>query len=73
MARRGDMTSLAERLTIRDRAAEGATDALIARELQRSIWTIRKWRRRGQAGTMAALATRLGRPAAGRRDQAPAV
>ena len=33
MARRGDMTSLAERLTIRDRAADGATDAMIAHEL----------------------------------------
>ncbi len=65
MARRGDMTSLAERLTIRDRAADGATDATIAHELRRSIWTVRKWRRRGQTGTMTALATRLGRPAAG--------
>ena len=65
MARRGDMTSLAERLTIRDRAADGATDATIADALRRSIWTVRKWRRRGQTGTMTALATRLGRPAAG--------
>ena len=47
MARRGDMTSLAERLSIRDRAADGATDATIAHALQRSIWTVRKWRRRG--------------------------
>jgi hypothetical protein len=65
MARRGDMTSLTERLTIRDRAAEGATDAVIAAELRRSIWTVRKWRRRGQRGTMTALATRIGRPPAG--------
>ena len=72
MARRGDMTSLAERLTIRDRAAEGATDATIARELHRSIWTIRKWRRRGQTGTMTALATRLGRPADGPLSTWPA-
>jgi hypothetical protein len=41
MARRGDMTSLGERLTIRDRAADGATDATIAAELRRSIWTVR--------------------------------
>ena len=72
MARRGDMTSLAERLTIRDRAAEGATDATIAHELRRSIWTVRKWRRRGQTGTMTALATRLGRPAAGPLSTWPA-
>ena len=65
MARRGDMTSLAERLTIRERAVDGATDATIAAELRRSIWTVRKWRRRGQTGSMTALGTRLGRPAAG--------
>ena len=65
MARRGDITSLQERLTIRDLAGQGASDATIARELQRSIWTVRKWRRRGQTGTMTALATRLGRPPAG--------
>ena len=72
MARRGDMTSLAERLTIRDRAAEGATDAMIAQELRRSIWTVRKWRRRGQTGTMTSLATRLGRPADGPLSTWPA-
>ena len=72
MARRGDMTSLAERLSIRDRAADGATDASIAHALQRSIWTVRKWRRRGQIGTMTALATRLGRPAAGPLSTWPA-
>lgn len=65
MAQRGDMTSLAERLMIRDRAADGATDARIAQELRRSIWTVRKWRRRGQNGSMTALASRLGRPTAG--------
>jgi hypothetical protein len=65
MARRGDMTSLTERLTIRDRADEGATDAVIAAELWRSIWTVRTWRRRGQRGTMTALASRIGRPPAG--------
>ena len=65
MARRGDMTSLQERLMIRDLATKGTTDVIIARDLQRSIWTVRKWRRRGQIGTMTALATRLGRPVVG--------
>jgi hypothetical protein len=66
------MTSFQERLTICDRAADGATDALIAVELRRSIWTVRKWRRRGQRGTMTALATRIGRPPAGPLSTWPA-
>ena len=65
MARRGDITSLQERLTIRDLAGQGASDATIARELQRSIWTVRKWRRRGKSGALAPLFTRMGRPAIG--------
>lgn len=65
MTTRGTRTTMTERLTIRDLAQEGRTDREIAHQLQRSHWTIRKWRRRGAAGTLTPLHSRFGRPPGG--------
>lgn len=64
MNRRGQRTTLQERLEIVERVAAGRTDAEIADALGCSRWTVRKWRRRGRRGT-ACLSSRLGRPVAG--------
>lgn len=65
MTTRGSRTTMTERLTIRALANEGQTDGEIAAHLQRSRWTIRKWRRRGAAGTLTPLHSQFGRPARG--------
>ena len=56
-------TTVAERVTILERASAGETDAMIAASLGCSIWTVRKWRRRGQHHGRAGLIARRGRPA----------
>jgi len=48
MKRRGQRTTLQERLEIMDRATAGTCDAAIAGDLGCSKWTVRKWRRAGQ-------------------------
>jgi hypothetical protein len=48
MLRRGQTTTLQERLDIGERAAAGESDPEIATALGCSVWTVRKWRRRGQ-------------------------
>lgn len=48
MIRRGQTTTLQERLEIGERAAAGQSDPEIAAGLGCSVWTVRKWRRRGQ-------------------------
>ena len=45
MLRHRPPTTIAERVTILERASAGETDAMIAASLGCSIWTIRKWRR----------------------------
>jgi len=54
MLRHAQTTTVVERVTILEPATAGETDSMIAAALGCSIWTIRKWRRRGQ---------HLGRPA----------
>jgi transposase len=63
MLRRGQITSFAERVTILERAAAGQSDSVIAASLGCSLWTVRKWRRRGQHHGRSGLSSHRGRPA----------
>ena len=63
MLRHRPTTTVAERMAILERATEGETDAMIAAALGCSIWTVRKWRRRGQHQGRAGLTPRRERPA----------
>jgi hypothetical protein len=63
MLRHRPTTTIAERVTIVERASAGETDSMIAASLGCSIWTVRKWRRRGQHHGRAGLIARRGRPA----------
>jgi hypothetical protein len=65
MIRRGQRTTFQERVDVTERAAAGQSDPVIAAELERSVWTVRKWRRRGQQQGRAGLTARMGRPATG--------
>jgi hypothetical protein len=61
----GRATTLQERLTILERSEAGASDPAIAEELEISVWTVRKWRRRGQRQGRAGLTSAMGRPKSG--------
>jgi hypothetical protein len=65
MRRRGQQTSLQDRLTIQTLAQAGQTDPAIAAILGCSPATVRKWRRIGQRAERSCLASTLGRPARG--------
>lgn len=65
MLRRGQTTTFPERLDITERAAAGQSDPEIAAELGCSVWTVRKWRRRGQHQGRAGLSSQMGRHATG--------
>ncbi len=64
MHRRGQTTTLQERLQIAEQAA-GQTDAQLARTIGCSVWTVRKWRRRYRQAGRAGLTSPQGRPARG--------
>ena len=63
MLRRAQTTTVVERVTILERATAGQTDSTIAAAIGCSIWTVRKWRRRGQQLGRPGLTPALGRPA----------
>jgi helix-turn-helix protein len=65
MIRRGQTTTFQERLDITERAAAGQSDPAIAAALGCSVWTVRKWRRRGQHQGRAGLSSQMGRPTTG--------
>jgi transposase InsO family protein/DNA-binding CsgD family transcriptional regulator len=65
MLRRGQTTTLQERLDITERVAAGQSDPQIAAALGCSVWTVRKWRRRGQHKGRTGLSSQMGRPATG--------
>ncbi len=65
MLRRGQTTTFQERLDISERAAAGQSDPEIATTLGCSVWTVRKWRRRGQQQGRAGLTSQMGRPITG--------
>jgi hypothetical protein len=63
MLRHRSTTTVAERVVMLERATAGETDSMLAAALGCSIWTVRKWRRRGQHQGHAGLTSRRGRPA----------
>ena len=65
MLRRGQTTTFQERLEITERAATGQSDPQIAAALGCSVWTVRKWRRRGHDQGRASLTSHMGRPTTG--------
>ena len=65
MIRRGQTTTLQEQLDIGERAAAGQSDPEIAAGLGCSVWTVRKWRRRGQHQGCIGLNSHMGRPTSG--------
>ncbi len=65
MIRRGETTTFPERLEITERAAAGQSDPAIAAALCCSVWTVRKWRRRGQHQGRIGLGSHMGRPTTG--------
>jgi transposase InsO family protein len=65
MLRRGQTTTFQERLDITERAAAGQSDPEIAMALGCSVWTVRKWRRRGQHQGRSGLNSQMGRPSTG--------
>src|SRR6266702_2307454 len=65
MLRRGQTTTFQERLDISERAAAGESEPEIAAALGCSVWTVRKWRRRGQHQWRSGLNSQMGRPTSG--------
>jgi len=65
-------TTLEERTRIVEWAQAGCSDRHIANRMNRSIHTVRKWRRRAQQHGRAALASVIGRPRAGPLSTFPA-
>jgi hypothetical protein len=72
MIRRGQTTTFQERLDISERAASGQTDPEIAAALGCSVWTVRKWRRRGQQQARRGLTSQMDRPSTGPLSMFPA-
>lgn len=67
------ITILEERVRINELAQAGYTDREIAQQIGCSLWTVRKWRRRFRDQGRQALASEMGRPAAGFLSTYPAV
>ena len=65
MLRRGQTTTFPERLDITERAEACQSDPEIAAALGCSVWTVRKWRRRGQQQGRTGLRSQMGRPTTG--------
>jgi hypothetical protein len=71
MARRGQTTSLAERIEIGERWGAGQKDPEIAAAMNLPVWTVRKWRRKYQKEGRSGLGSRMGRPRIGALGQSP--
>ncbi len=71
MAQRGRRTTLEERMEIGEGWEAGQTDPEIAVAMRRSIWTVRKWRRKYQREGRPGLVSCIGRPATGALGQFP--
>ncbi len=65
MLRHGQTTTFQERLDITERATAGQSDPAIAAALGCSVWTVRKWRLRGQQQGRTGLNSHMGRPTTG--------
>jgi len=72
MSNKGQITTLAERVTIAERVNAGQSSREIAEELKRPLPTIRKWRQKYLREGRAGLSSQMGRPAAGALATAPA-
>jgi hypothetical protein len=70
--RRGQTTTFQERLDISERATAGQSDREIATTLGCSVWTVRKWRLRGQHQVRRGLGSQMGRPVTGPLGTLPA-
>lgn len=66
------VTTLEERILFCELAGAGHTDREIAEQTGWSIWTVRKWRRRGRQGRKA-LVSKMGRPATGALSTYPPI
>jgi hypothetical protein len=66
-------TTFQERLTITEQAAAGQSDPEIAAALGCSVWTVRKWRRRGHDQGRSGLTSQMGRPPTGALSIIPTV
>jgi hypothetical protein len=71
MARRGQVTNLAERVEVGERREAGQQDPEIAAAMNLPVWTVRKWRRKYQKQGRSGLGSRLGRPRTGALGQSP--
>src|SRR5512136_3112550 len=71
MARRGQTTSLAERVEIGERWEAGQKDPEIGVAMSLPVWTVRKWRRKYQKQGRPGLSSRMGRPRTGALGQSP--
>ncbi len=71
MVQRGRETTLEERIEIGERWEAGQTDPEIAAAMGRSVWTVRKWRRKYQREGRSGLASHMGRPPTGALGQFP--
>ena len=72
MSKKGQPTTLEERVAIAERASAGQSSREIAEELGRSMATVRKWRQRYNREGRAGLVSKMGRPAAGALAQSSA-
>ena len=66
-----NMTSLRQRIVIKELACGGASDRKIAQQLEISIATVRKWRRRSKGRKNAELHSQMGRPVKGALSSFP--
>lgn len=71
MGQRGQRTTFEERVEIGERWEAGESDPEIAAAMNRSVWTVRKWRREYQREGRAGLFSQMGRPASGALGQSP--
>ena len=72
MSKKGQITTLEERVAIAERANAGQSSREIAKALSRPLATVRKWRQRYNREGRAGLSSQMGRPAAGALAQSPA-
>ena len=69
MAQKGQTTTFEERIEIGERWVSGQSDSEIAAGMMRSVWTVRKWRRKYQRVGRSGLVGRIGRPPTGALGQ----
>lgn len=72
MSKKGQPTTLEERIAIAERARAGQSSREIAKDLSRPVATVRKWRQRYNREGRAGLVSKMGRPAAGALAQSSA-